>query len=227
VLVHAEDLLHHEHDGERSALRGLGPVGGNGAVGGRDLHLAGLEALRVGGDRRLRRHRLRRKRKPGRERRHHRLAPRGLELRKQALHVRGEVGGVRVAGLCHGEAPLLAGVISQNGADGAGIKRAPRWSVLAGTGLARRAGLFPGLAGRLRLLLEPDEAAVLMRRLRCASSRARLSRMASWLGWLGSSWVRNGSDLGDFMPVLRGRETLWDNVPHYREKFPIRSPGDG
>ena len=45
VLVDAEDLLHHQDDRERPPARGHRPVGGDLAVGDRDLDLAGLEPV--------------------------------------------------------------------------------------------------------------------------------------------------------------------------------------
>ena len=51
VLVDAEDLLDDQDDRERSAVGRHGPVGGDLAVGDRDLHLAGLQALGIGRDR--------------------------------------------------------------------------------------------------------------------------------------------------------------------------------
>jgi len=81
VLVDAENLLYDEHGWERSSLVRHRTIGGDLAVLGRHLDLARRQPVCIGGDDRLRRDRLHRQRKAGRQRGHHKAAPRPAALR--------------------------------------------------------------------------------------------------------------------------------------------------
>ena len=85
VLVDAENLLYDEHGWERSSLVRHRTIGGDLAVLGRHLDLAGIEPGGVGGNHGLRRNRLDREREAGGERGHHKAAPRPAAPRHQAL----------------------------------------------------------------------------------------------------------------------------------------------
>ena len=98
MLVYAEDLLDHEHGGERPTGRWHGAVGWNLASRDRNPDFAGIESDRVRDDYRLCTDRLHGKGEASCEHGHHELAAAPLGLRLQAEHVRmGHRGSLRSA----------------------------------------------------------------------------------------------------------------------------------
>ncbi len=88
VLMDAEDLLHDQHGRERPAARRHGAIGGDAAVGDRDLDLAGLEPGGIGGYHRLRHDRVGGKREAARETCHDEAATREIGFGNETLDLR-------------------------------------------------------------------------------------------------------------------------------------------
>jgi hypothetical protein len=100
VLVHAEDLLHDQHRRQVPAAGGHGAVGRHLPVLHGDLHFAGREALRVGGDLRRGRHGLDGGGESGGERRHDEIPSGEVGLRLEIDEV----------GVAHGSSVGVGGV---------------------------------------------------------------------------------------------------------------------